>query len=60
MFNRMTKRCVRLGEHELDVFMTRRAVAMLDARSEPLYIDLALYFSCLIKKLVTFTLTLPR
>lgn len=55
MFNRMTKRCVRLGEQELDVFMTRKAATMLDEQSEPLHITMELYFSCLIKKQVKFT-----
>ncbi len=59
MFDRMTKRRVSLGEHELEVFMTRRAVNRLDKQSEPLHIDMALYFSCLIKKQVTFTRAPP-
>ena len=57
MFNRMTKHCVRLGEQELEVFMTRKAAAMLDEQSEPLHITMELYFSCLIKKQVKFTST---
>lgn len=35
---------------DLQVELTRAALAALDARSEPLYVEMELFFSCLIRK----------
>jgi hypothetical protein len=45
---------VRLGEKELLVKWSARAEAALAHRSEPLIVEMQLYFSCVVKKRVVF------
>lgn len=50
---------IRLGERELELRLSERARAALEARTAPLEIELELYFSCLLRKRVNF-LEAPR
>jgi hypothetical protein len=46
--------CCRLGEKELLVKWSARAGEALSNRSEPLIVEMQLYFSCVVKKRVVF------
>lgn len=50
---------IRLGRHELELRLAPGARAALARVSAPLYIDMELYFSCLVGKRVNFLAARP-
>ncbi len=48
------QRFVRLNYKTLEVNWTKRAEAALNSRKLPLYVEMQLYFSCVVKKRVVF------
>lgn len=45
---------IELRKQKLDVIWTRRAEQALQTRSSPLFVEMQLYFSCVVKKRVLF------